>query len=119
MLGFRNSFLAESLTRAQCRSRSGVTPSKALAPSNTTEQSQAACVREPMIGALPSRHSFSKKVQVFDQFVTAAIPMLPWFQLCRILLMIGSGSGLRVANGVVDGFSEPRCKMHYERLNQH
>src|SRR5271163_631857 len=79
MLGFRNSFLAESLTRAQCRSRSGVTPSKARAPSNTTEQSQAACVREPMMGAFPSHHWSSKKVQVFDQFVATAMRSLPTF----------------------------------------
>ena len=33
---------AEAITRSQCRSRSGVTPSNARAPSNTTEPSQAA-----------------------------------------------------------------------------
>ena len=38
----------------------------ALAPSNTVELSHAPCVRGPMIGGLPSRHSPSKNVQVFD-----------------------------------------------------
>src|SRR5277367_3659122 len=118
-LGLRNSFLAESLTRAQCSSKSGVTPSKARAPSNTTEQSQAACVREPMIGALPSRHSFSKKVQVFDQFVAAAIPSAPMPSSLQATLLIESRLGPRVADGGVDGLSERRCKMHYERLDQH
>src|SRR3982751_4546671 len=65
-IGLRNSFGAESFTRAQCRSRSGVTPSKARAPSNTDEPSQAACVRGPKIATLPSCQSLSKKVQVFD-----------------------------------------------------
>src|SRR5580704_5072930 len=65
--GFKKSFFAESLTRAQWRSRSGVTPSKALAPSNTIEQSQAACVRGPMMPMLPSCQSFLKYVHVFDQ----------------------------------------------------
>src|ERR1700686_1329017 len=64
-VGFRNSFRAESFTRAQWRSRSGVTPSKARAPSNTTEHSHAAWVRGPIIGILPSCHSLSKKVTVF------------------------------------------------------
>jgi hypothetical protein len=57
---------AETFTRAQCRSRSGVTPSKARAPSNTMEPSQTAWVRGPMIGALPACQSPSKKVQVFE-----------------------------------------------------
>src|SRR5438876_7569749 len=48
-------------------SRSGVTPSNARAPSNTIEQSQAAWVRGPMIGTLPSCQSPSKNVQVLDQ----------------------------------------------------
>ena len=39
--------LAERLSRAQCLSRSGVTPSKARAPSNTLEPSQKAWVRAP------------------------------------------------------------------------
>src|SRR5271168_2952186 len=76
-LGFRKSFFAESFTRAQCKSRSGVTPSNALAPSNTMEHSQAACVRTPIIGVLPSHHWSSKKVQVFDQFVATAMRTLP------------------------------------------
>src|SRR5438045_7526530 len=63
--GLRNSFGAESFTRAQCKSRSGITPSNARAPSNTTEQSQAACVIAVMIGTLPSCHLSSKYVQVF------------------------------------------------------
>src|SRR5579863_7177275 len=66
-VGLRNSFFAESLTRAQWSSISGVTPSKALAPSNTTEQSQAACVRGPIIPMLPSCQSSLKYVQVFVQ----------------------------------------------------
>src|ERR1700749_2175690 len=53
--------------RAQCRSRSGVTPSKARPPSNTEVPSQAAWVRGPMIGTLPSCQSSSKNVRVFDQ----------------------------------------------------
>ena len=56
--------LAERLTRAQCRSRSGVTPSKARAPSNTLEPSQKAWLRGPRIGLLPSNHSPSRKVWV-------------------------------------------------------
>src|SRR6267154_2774103 len=72
-VGFRNNFVAESLTRAQWSSRSGVTPSNARAPSNTTEQSQAACVRGPMIGTLPSCQSPSKNVQVLDQALPAII----------------------------------------------
>src|SRR5271167_1721233 len=75
-VGFRKSFLAESLTRAQWSSRSGVTPSKARAPSNTSEQSHAAWVRGPIIGTLPSAHSPSKNVQVLDQPVPSAIKIL-------------------------------------------
>src|ERR1700733_6667754 len=67
--GFRHMALADRLTRAMCRSRSGVTPSNARAPSNTEVQSQAPCVRGPMIGTLPSCQSSSKNVQVFDQTV--------------------------------------------------
>src|SRR6202022_5036327 len=66
-VGFKYSFVADSLTREQCRSRSGVTPSNARAPSKTIEQSQAACVRGPMMGTLPSCHIPSKNVQVLDQ----------------------------------------------------
>jgi hypothetical protein len=39
----------------------------ARAPSNTVEPSQAAWVRGPMIGTLPSCHSPSKKVQVCEK----------------------------------------------------
>src|SRR5262245_6520847 len=63
---FRNRAPAESFTRAQWRSRSGTTPSKARAPSNTEEPSQAAWVRAPISGTLPSCQSPAKKVQVFD-----------------------------------------------------
>src|SRR5258708_32875781 len=73
---FRNSFGAESYTRAQCKSRSGVTPSKARAPSNTDEPSQAAWVRGPKMPILPSCQSPSKNVQVFDQPFWCAISML-------------------------------------------
>src|SRR5437763_8408078 len=65
--GLRNSFGAESFTRAQCKSRSGVTPSNARAPSNTEEPSHIACVRGPTRPILPSCQSPSWKVQVFDQ----------------------------------------------------
>src|SRR3954447_1630040 len=46
---------------------SGVTPSKARAPSNTDDPSQAACVRGPMMDTLPSCQSPSRKVQVFEK----------------------------------------------------
>src|SRR6185437_13277504 len=62
--GFSLKARADSLTLAQCRSRSGVTPSKARPPSNTTEASHAPCVRGPMIATLPSCQAPSKKVQV-------------------------------------------------------
>ncbi len=70
---------ADALTRAQCRSRSGVTPSKVRAPSNTEEPSQAACVRAPMIGTLPSCQSPSIKVQVFDHSAIGSAFRLPRF----------------------------------------
>ena len=60
---------AEALMRAQWRARSGVTPSKARAPSNTEEAIQAPCVRTPMSGTLPSCQASSKKVQV-DEWLT-------------------------------------------------
>ena len=56
-VGLRCMVAAEAFTRAQCRSRSGDTPSKVRAPSNTEEHSQAACERTPMIGILPSCQS--------------------------------------------------------------
>src|SRR6476620_1574504 len=76
MVGFRLRASAERLTRAKCRSRSGVTPSKARAPSNTDEPSQAACVRGPKIATFPSCQLRSKKVQVFDQPFAAIEPFL-------------------------------------------
>jgi hypothetical protein len=45
--GFMPIVSAELLIRAQCFSMSGVTPSKARAPSNTPEPSQTECVRGP------------------------------------------------------------------------
>src|ERR1017187_5497931 len=72
-VGLRNNLFAESLTRAQCSSRSGATPSNARAPSKTTEHNQAAWVRGPMIGTLPECHLSSKYVQVFDQPPPTAI----------------------------------------------
>src|ERR1700720_268010 len=74
--GFSLKLTADWLTRAQCRSRSGATPSKARAPSNTVEPSHAACVRGPMIGTLPSCQAPSKKVQVCEKltgFIISAI----------------------------------------------
>src|SRR6202035_1159838 len=74
--GLRRKLSADWLTRAQCRSRSGATPSNARAPSNTVEPSHAACVRGPMIGTLPSCQAPSKKVQVCEKltgFVISAI----------------------------------------------
>src|SRR6202043_4253473 len=64
---------ADWLIRAQWRSRSGATPSKARAPSKTVEPSHAACVRGPMIGTLPSCQSPSKKVQVCEKLTGFAI----------------------------------------------
>src|SRR3989304_2536167 len=72
--GLRYIVLAEALTRAQCRSRSGATPSNTLAPSNTHDPSQIACVRAPHNGTLPSCQPSSKYVQVFDQPCPGAIP---------------------------------------------
>src|SRR5579863_2781365 len=95
-VGLRKSFFAESFTRAQCNSRSGVTPSNALAPSNTTEQSHAACEREPMIGTSPSRHSPSKNVQVFDQVIPTVtlLPLhpVPWVILSPRRFSVAHGS---------------------------
>src|SRR5262245_8691360 len=59
--------LAEALTRAQCRSRSGATPSNTRAPSNTEEPSQIAWVRTFNRGTFPSCNLPSKNVQVCDQ----------------------------------------------------
>src|ERR1700722_15335109 len=65
--GFSLKLTADWLIRAQWRSRSGATPSKARAPSKTVEPSHAACVRGPMIGTLPSCQAPSKKVQVCEK----------------------------------------------------
>src|SRR5437764_3550667 len=67
---------AEWLTRAQCRSRSGVTPSKARPPSKTVDPSQAPCVRGPMIGTLPSCQLPSKNVHVRDGAISAMVDPL-------------------------------------------
>src|SRR5262249_47538164 len=89
--GLRKNLAAESLTRAQCRSRSGVVPSNARAPSNTQLPSQAACVRGPMIGTLPSCHSPSKKVHVFDSV------LCPLIETSFVLLSPAINSPLRDA----------------------
>src|SRR5215813_3410853 len=65
-VALRPSAPADALRRSQCRSRSGVTPSKARAPSNTEEPSQNACVRGPATSTLPSCQSPSSHVQVSD-----------------------------------------------------
>src|SRR3984957_9612735 len=75
MVGLRHMTFAERLSLAQCWSRSGVTPSKARAPSNTLVPNQKACVRAPTIGWLPSSHSPSRKVKVCDQ---AGIALIHW-----------------------------------------
>src|SRR3546814_17652412 len=62
---FRPKLSAERTRRAQCLSRSGVTPSKARAPSTTTEAIQAAWVIGPMIGGLPSSHLPSRNGTAF------------------------------------------------------
>ncbi len=55
---------ADSTQRAQCRSRSGATPSKARAPSNTIEPSQVAWSATPRIGKFPSCQSSLNQVQI-------------------------------------------------------
>src|SRR5437899_5439830 len=82
-VGLRNNLRAESLTLAQWSARSGVTPSNARAPSKTMEQSQAACVRGPMIGMFPSCQSPSKYVQVLDQPLPTAIHVLLCGRACH------------------------------------
>src|SRR5262245_9529645 len=67
-VGLRPSARAEALRRSQWRSRSGVTPSNARAPSKTEEPSQKACVRGPATRTLPSCQSPSSHVQVSDHF---------------------------------------------------
>src|SRR6476660_9022230 len=73
-VAFRPSALADALRRSQWRSRSGVTPSKARAPSKTEEPSQKACVRGPATRTLPSCQSPSSHVQVSDQFTICVTP---------------------------------------------
>src|SRR5712692_6330526 len=85
--GFKRKCSAESFTRAQCSARSGVTPSKARAPSNTIEPSQAAWVRGPMIGTLPSCQSPSKNVQVLEK--VAAITASSWKPILVAHVLIG------------------------------
>src|SRR5215468_1146525 len=67
-VGLRPRARADALRRSQWRSRSGVTPSKARAPSKTEEPSQKACVRGPATKTLPSCQSPSSHVQVADHF---------------------------------------------------
>ena len=47
---------AERIVRSQCRSRSGVTPSKARAPSNTAAPIQVAWLQAPSSSGLPLSH---------------------------------------------------------------
>src|SRR5262245_18576899 len=65
-VGLRPRARADALRRSQWRSRSGVTPSKARAPSKTEDPSQNACVRGPATSTLPSCQSPSSHVQVSD-----------------------------------------------------
>src|ERR1700676_1527640 len=65
-MGLRKNVAAEWFTRAQGRSRAGIPPSNARAPSNTIEPSQQAWVRGPMIRTSPACQSFSKNVQVAE-----------------------------------------------------
>jgi hypothetical protein len=74
MVGCKPRVSAERLTRSAWRSRSGVTPSNARAPSNTVEPSQEAWERGPMIGGLPSCHSPSIQVQVSEYQGTLKLP---------------------------------------------
>src|SRR4051812_3889320 len=71
MVAFSPMELADRLTRAQCLSRSGITPSKMRAPSKTEEPSQAACERGPMIGGFPSCQAPSNQFQVCEYQATA------------------------------------------------
>src|SRR6476659_10651392 len=94
-IGLRNIVLAEALTRAQCRSRSGALPSNARAPSNTEEPSQIAWVRAPQSGTLPSRHSPSKNVQVCDHAAAidhshVAVAYAQAGAVCHILVVDGT-----------------------------
>src|SRR5579863_3957067 len=73
--GLSLKLIADRLTRSQCRSRSGATPSKARAPSNTVEASHAPCVRGPMIGTLPECQSPSKKVKVSEKSTASTVGM--------------------------------------------
>ena len=64
--GSRPKAVAERFTRAQCASKSGKRPPMRRAPSKTVEASHAPWVRGPMMATLPSCHSPSKKVQVWE-----------------------------------------------------
>src|SRR5215472_12144706 len=75
-VGLRPNARADALSRWQWRSRSGVTPSKARAPSNTEEPSQKACVRGPATRTLPSCQSASSHVQVSDHFAIRAFLLI-------------------------------------------
>ncbi len=55
-VGFISRPSADRMTRWQCRSRSGATPSKARAPSKTALASHAALVADVMSGTSPSAH---------------------------------------------------------------
>src|SRR6185437_9903128 len=89
--GLRCIVRAEAFTRAQCKSRSGETPSNVRAPSNTEEHSHAEWLRTPMIGRLPSCQSPSQKVQVFDH-CPAAIPALPSRAFMLLLIIRPHGA---------------------------
>src|SRR5262249_153053 len=84
-VAFRPSACAEALRRSQWRSRSGVTPSKARAPSKTEEPSQKACVRGPATRTLPSCQSPSSHVQVSDHFAIRAFLLMSG---CRSRLLM-------------------------------
>ena len=59
----RPSAAAERMARWQCRSRSGVTPSKARAPSKIEAPSQVACDQTFISGGSPMTHFPSIKCQ--------------------------------------------------------
>src|SRR5437879_4694515 len=86
------------------------------------EQSQAACVRGPMIGTLPSCQSPSRNVQVLDQPCPTAMRFLPAYRFRGFLGCLafvptsevpeGSNSLFRALNWADDpprnGFSSQR-----------
>ena len=57
IVGFRPRAIAEALTRLECSSRSGATPSNHRPPSKTLEPSQNAWLRGPRTATLPSCQS--------------------------------------------------------------